>query len=65
MFAWGRDSVDKDTMDLKKCCMGMRLVVQRTRAWSRTQLRLQEQLPTDQACSCSSTLTRLEAAQLE
>ncbi len=45
MFAWGRDSVDKDTMDLKKCCIGMRLVVQRTRAWSRTRLHLQEQLP--------------------
>jgi hypothetical protein len=44
MFPWGTGCVSRDTkdLDLRSCCMGRRLVVQRMRAWFRTQLHLRE-----------------------
>jgi len=64
MSGRGRDSANMDTkdLDLKNYRTGRRLVAQRMREWSRTQLHLSERLPRDQAYSCSSTLTGPEAA---
>jgi len=67
MSGRGRDSANMDNKDLdfNNCCTGMRLVAQRIRARFLTQLLLREKLTRDQAYSCSSTLTRINARQLK